>query len=249
MGRAVPPTRRGLETMQLLKPVLVPINRAGWPFIAVFAAVTLILFGLWAPLGWLGVVLTAWCVYFFRDPDRVTPIRDGLIVSPADGVILPIVAAALPPPELDMEGGLRTRISVFMNVFDVHVNRSPCPGTVTNVAYTPGKFFNASLDKASEHNERMSLRIRPDNTAGGDQDIGVVQIAGLVARRIKTYMRNGQSVSAGERIGLIRFGSRVDIYLPVGVNPIVTGGQRAIAGETVLADMRAQEPPRPGEIR
>lgn len=235
--------------MHLFKSIIVPINKAGWPFIAVFAAVTLVLLSIAPPLGWIGVVATAWCVYFFRDPDRVTPLRDGLIVSPADGLILPIVPAAMPPAELGMGEGLRTRISIFMNVFDVHVNRAPCDGIVTKMAYQPGKFFNASLDKASEHNERMSLRIRPDNTAGGDQDIGVVQIAGLVARRIKTYMRSGQSVSAGERIGLIRFGSRVDIYLPVGVNPIVSGGQRAIAGETVLADMRAQEPSRPGEIR
>lgn len=233
----------------MLKSVFVPINRAGWPFIALFAAATAGLFLLLAPAGWLGVILTAWCVYFFRDPDRVTPIRAGLMVSPADGLILPIVPAAVPPPELEMGAGLRTRISIFMNVFDVHVNRSPCDGMVTHVTYTPGKFFNASLDKASEHNERMSLHIRPDDTPGGESDIGVVQIAGLVARRIKTYMKAGQSVGAGERIGLIRFGSRVDVYLPVGVNPLVTAGQRAIAGETVLADTRAQEPARPGDVR
>lgn len=235
--------------MHLLKPVLVPVNRAGWPFIGLFAAVTLLLFAFAGHVGWLGIVPTAWCVYFFRDPDRVTPIRDGLIVSPADGVILPIAAAAMPPPELGMAEGLRTRISIFMNVFDVHVNRAPCDGTVVATAYSPGKFVNASLDKASEDNERMGTRIRPTDTDGEGSDLAVVQIAGLVARRIVTYIKDGQTLRAGERIGLIRFGSRVDVYLPVGVNPIVMAGQRTVAGETVLADTRAQEPPRPGEVR
>ena len=235
--------------MNLPNSILVPINRAGWPFIAAFAAATVVLFLVAAPLGWVGVVLTAWCVYFFRDPARVTPLRDGLIVSPADGLILPIASAAMPPAELGMDDGLRTRVSIFMNVFDVHVNRAPCDAIVTKMAYRPGKFFNASLDKASEHNERMSLRLRPSGATGDHDELAVVQIAGLVARRIRSYMSEGRSVRAGERIGIIRFGSRVDVYLPVGVNPIVAAGQRAVAGETVLADTRAQEPARPGESR
>lgn len=229
--------------------ILVPIHRAGWPFIAAFAAGTLVLFAVAEPLGWVGVILTLWCVYFFRDPDRVTPQREGLIVSPADGLILPIVPAAIAPPELEMGQGLRTRVSIFMNVFDVHVNRAPHDGIVTRMAYRAGRFFNASLDKASEHNERMSLRLRPSGAANDDDEIAVVQIAGLIARRIRPFVSEGRSVRAGERIGIIRFGSRVDVYLPVGVNPVVAAGQRAVAGETVLADTRVQEPARIGESR
>lgn len=234
--------------MKLPNSILVPIHRAGWPFIGLFSVATLGLFFAWIPAGWAGVVMTAWCVYFFRDPDRVSPTREGLIISPADGVVLPITQAP-PPPELGMEDGPRTRISIFMNVFDVHVNRAPCDGTIVTRAYTPGKFFNASLDKASEHNERMSMRLNPTFAGNGGGDLVVVQIAGLVARRIKTFVGDGQAVRGGERIGLIRFGSRVDVYLPIGVNPLVAPGQRAVAGETVLADVRAQEPSRPGEVR
>jgi len=227
---------------------LPPIHREGWLLIAAFAAVTAILFMFAGPPGWLGVVLTAWCVYFFRDPARVTPSREGLIVAPADGVVLPVVDAA-PPAELDMGEAPRTRISVFMNVFDVHVNRAPCDGMVIATAYRPGRFINASFDKASEHNERMAARIRPA-AAGehGDGDVAVVQIAGLVARRIKSGLTEGQSVRAGERFGIIRFGSRVDVYLPSGFTPLVIAGQRSIAGETVLADARAQEPQRRGDV-
>ena len=227
---------------------LPPIHREGWKLIAAFAAVTAILFIFAGPLGWLGVVLTAWCVYFFRDPARVTPSREGLIVAPADGVVLAVVDAA-PPAELDMGETPRTRLSVFMNVFDVHVNRAPCDGMVIATAYRPGRFINASFDKASEHNERMAARIRPA-AAGehGDGDVAVVQIAGLVARRIKSGLTEGQSVRAGERFGIIRFGSRVDVYLPSGFTPLVIAGQRSIAGETVLADARAQEPQRRGDV-
>lgn len=227
---------------------LPPIHREGWLLIAAFAAVTAILFMFAGAPGWLGVVLTAWCVYFFRDPARVTPSREGLIVAPADGVVLPVVDAA-PPVELDMGEAPRTRISVFMNVFDVHVNRAPCDGMVIATAYRPGRFINASFDKASEHNERMAARIRPA-AAGehGDGDVAVVQIAGLVARRIKSGLTEGQSVRAGERFGIIRFGSRVDVYLPSGFTPLVIAGQRSIAGETVLADARAQEPQRRGDV-
>ena len=227
---------------------LPPIHREGWPFIAAFAAVTAIAFVFALPLGWLGVVLTTWCVYFFRDPARVTPDREGLIIAPADGVVLPVVEA-MPPAELDMGEAPRTRISVFMNVFDVHVNRVPCDATVIATAYRPGKFINASFDKASEHNERMAARIRPPGAGDdGGGDIAVVQIAGLVARRIKCGLAQGQTVRAGERFGIIRFGSRVDVYLPAGFSPLVIAGQRSVAGETVLADARAQEPRHGGDV-
>ena len=226
-----------------------PIHREGWPLIAAFAAVTAVAFVFAGPFGWLGVVLTAWCVYFFRDPARVTPARDGLIIAPADGVVLPVVDAA-PPAELAMGAAPRPRISVFMNVFDVHVNRVPCDATVIATAYRPGRFINASFDKASEHNERMAARIRPSGSGDdGGGDLAVVQIAGLVARRIKCGLAEGQSVRAGERFGIIRFGSRVDVYLPAGFNPLVIAGQRSVAGETVLADARAQEPQRGGNVK
>ena len=217
------------------------IHREGWPFIAAFVVVTAIMFSIADPVGWLSVILTAWCIYFFRDPDRVTPTRAGSIISPADGVVLPVVQAA-PPAELGMGEAPRTRLSIFMNVFDVHVNRAPCDGTVIATAYRPGKFVNASFDKASEDNERLAARIRPNGKSedGGD-DIAVVQIAGLVARRIKSNFAEGRTVAAGDRFGIIRFGSRVDVYLPAGYNPLVIAGQRSVAGETVLADTRAHE--------
>ncbi len=224
-----------------------PIHREGWPFIAAFAAVTAILFWWAGPFGWLGVVLTAWCAYFFRDPARVTPSREELIIAPADGVVLPLVDAA-PPAELGMGEGKRTRISVFMNVFDVHVNRAPADGDVIATAYRPGKFINASFDKASEDNERMAARLRLPGHGDGN-DLAVVQIAGLVARRIKSELAEGQTVRAGDRYGIIRFGSRVDVYLPTGFTPMVIAGQRSVAGETVLADARAQEPQRGGELK
>jgi phosphatidylserine decarboxylase len=228
---------------------LPPIHREGWPFIAAFAVLTAILFAFVGPLGWLGVLMTAWCVYFFRDPPRVTPSREGMVIAPADGVVLPLAEAA-PPAELEMGEAPRTRISVFMNVFDVHVNRAPIDGTVVATAYRPGRFFNASFDKASEHNERMAARLRlPDGDGDGDNDLAVVQIAGLVARRIKSELAQGQAVRAGDRFGIIRFGSRVDVYLPSGFTPMVIAGQRSVAGETVLADARAQEPQRRGEVK
>ena len=224
--------------------VLVPINRAGWPFIAAFSVVSAGLGAFYGPAGWVGVVATLWCVYFFRDPPRVTPVREGLIVSPADGVVLPIVAAP-PPPELDLGDAPRARVSIFMNVFDVHVNRVPADGTITACAYRKGRFVNASLDKASEHNERMAVAMR----MADDRSLAFVQIAGLVARRIKCTLDEGQAVRTGERFGLIRFGSRVDVYLPEGAAPLVVAGQRTLAGETVIADLRAQEPARQGEVR
>lgn len=224
--------------------VLTPIHREGHKFIVIFAVATLLLFLLWEPLGWIGVILTAWCAYFFRDPDRVTPIRDGLLVSPADGVVQS-VNDAVPPAELDMGDESRPRISIFMNVFDVHVNRAPASGEITRVAYTPGKFLNAELEKASEDNERNAVRM----TTEGGKDIAFVQIAGLVARRIVSHIDQRQKVLAGERFGLIRFGSRVDVYLEKGTNPLVCVGQRMIAGETVLADEKARERQRVGEMR
>ena len=224
--------------------VLPPINRAGWPFVGSLALVTLGLATVDGNLVWIGALSTAWCAYFFRDPDRVTPIREDLIVSPADGVIQAIEQSA-PPDELAMGDVLRSRVSIFMNVFDVHVNRMPCDGVVTALKYTPGRFVNASLDKASALNERNSVQV----TAPGGWDVACVQIAGLIARRIRCALDVGQSVRAGERFGLIRFGSRVDVYLPEGVAPLVSVGQRTVAGETVVADVRAQEPARGGEVR
>jgi len=228
----------------LLKDILVPINRAGYPFIAIFAVVTLLLYVWWAPLGFVGLVLTAWCIYFFRDPDRITPVDENLVISPADGVVQSIVQAP-PPPELDMGDKPLTRIAVFMNVFNVHVNRVPVNGVISGKHYRPGKFFNASLDKASEFNERMSLKVKMKD----DREIGFVQIAGLVARRIICDVDEGRAMRAGERFGLIRFGSRVDIYLPEGTVPSVIEGQTAIAGETVLADLKVKGDARKGEVR
>ena len=219
---------------EVLKSVLVPIHREGWPFIGIFLAVTVVLGWLWAPLLVPGGILTAWCTYFFRNPDRVTPTASGLVVSPADGVVQ-MIEAAPPPAELEMGPAPLTRVSVFMNVFNVHVNRIPTDGTITGLSYRPGKFLNASLDKASIDNERQSVRM---TTAQG-HDIAFVQIAGLVARRILCTLKTHQAVRAGERFGMIRFGSRVDVYLPDGVAPRVCVGQLCVAGETVLADLTA----------
>jgi phosphatidylserine decarboxylase len=223
---------------------LAPIHREGWKFIALFALATLVAFALANVLGWIGVVLTAWCAYFFRDPQRVTPVREGLVVAPADGLIQ-MIEPAPPPPELDMGGDPRIRVSIFMNALDVHVNRAPVDGRVTGLAYRPGAFFDASLDKASADNERQAVRI----TTPGGKDIAVVQIAGLMARRIVCDLAEGQEVRAGQRFGMIRFGSRVDVYLDDGMAPLVAVGQRAVAGETVIADAAATEPPRQAEVR
>jgi len=215
---------------------IAPINAEGYPFIGTFALASLVLMWLWSPLGWLGVVATIWCVYFFRDPPRVTPLREGLIIAPADGRVSRI-ANAVPPTELALGDRPVPRISIFMSVFDCHVNRSPVSGRIDRMAYRPGRFVNADLDKASEDNERNCLVIR---TANGTE-LGIVQIAGLVARRIVPFVRPGTSVAAGERIGMIRFGSRVDLYLPEGVRPLAAEGQTTVAGETVVADLRGGE--------
>jgi len=210
----------------------VRIHPEGFPFIGIFALASLFLFWVWTPLGWIGVVLTIWCALFFRDPPRVTPTREGLVISPADGRVSQIINA-VPPVELNLGEQPMPRVSIFMSVFDCHINRSPIAGRIERIAYKPGTFINADLDKASEDNERNSFVI-----ATGPTRIGVVQIAGLLARRIVCFSREGASVGAGERIGMIRFGSRVDVYLPDGVRPLVAAGQTATAGETVIADLR-----------
>jgi phosphatidylserine decarboxylase len=230
-----------MSVLASIRSQLVPIHREGYPFIAGFAVAALVLFFIWQPLGWIAAILTAWCAYFFRDPSRVTPIREGLVVSPADGRVSRI-ADAVPPTELGLGTMPRPRVSVFMSVFDCHVNRSPVTGRVARIAYRAGKFINADLDKASEDNERNAFLIESPAAP-----IAVVQIAGLVARRIVCFKREGDEVGAGERIGLIRFGSRLDVYLPPGTTPLVAEGQIAVAGETVLADLAT--PPSPPAFR
>lgn len=212
---------------------LVPIHPEGYVFVAGFAFAAFILNWLSPTLGWIGFIATAWCAYFFRDPPRVTPLRDGLVVSPADGVVS-AVGFFLPPPELGLGTEPMQRVSVFMSVFDVHVNRAPITGRILKIAYKPGLFLNADLDKASEDNERSGMVI--ETPAGR---FAVVQIAGLVARRIVGFVKEGEPISVGDRFGLIRFGSRVDVYMPAQARPMVAVGSRAIAGETILADLNA----------
>lgn len=223
--------------MNMMSTFVKPMHREGIKFVATFAAITFLLFMIADVLGWIGVGLTVWCYYFFRDPERVTPDREGLIISPADGIIS-LIEPAIPPAELGMADEPLTRVSVFMNVFNCHVNRTPITGEITAVAYRPGKFFNASLDKASVDNERNSLCIKMED----GRSLAVVQIAGLVARRIVCFIEPGAQLTSGERFGLIRFGSRLDVYLPNGVVPMVAIGQTMVAGETVLADLTASAP-------
>jgi phosphatidylserine decarboxylase len=231
-----------MSIVNSMSSALVPIHREGYRFIAIFAAVTLVLFWLGlSTLGWIGVILTLWCAYFFRDPERVTPLRQGLVISPADGRVSAI-ESVVPPPELDLPREPVVRISVFMNVFDVHVNRSPLDAMIGRITYVPGAFVNAELDKASTDNERQALTLELDD----GRLVGVVQIAGLIARRIVKFVSEGERLAAGQRFGLIRFGSRVDVYLPKGVAALVCVGQRAIAGETVLADLASSEGERLG---
>lgn len=218
---------------------LAPVHPDGHKFIGVGALATLLFFVLWPPIGWLLAIVTAWIVYFFRDPARVTPMRDGLVVSAADGRISSI-EKVVPPAELGLGTEPRVRISTFLSIFDVHIQRSPVPGRIVRSVYIPGAFLNAALDKASEENERRAIVV--EMPGGGE--VGVVQIAGLVARRIVTFSREGDSVAAGQRFGLIRFGSRVDVFLPPGHTALVSVGQRAIGGETVFADLKSPEPER-----
>ncbi|MBV9826406.1 MAG: phosphatidylserine decarboxylase [Alphaproteobacteria bacterium] len=221
----------------MLRQILAPIHSDGWKFIAIAAVVTLLLFLLWAPAGWFGVVATLWIAYFFRDPWRVTPRRPGIIVSPADGLIVS-VGPATPPPELGLDPIAVPRIGIFLNLLDVHIARAPIGGQLVARRYTPGKFVSANLDKASLDNERLAVSIAPD--AG--PAIPFVLIAGLVARRIVCPAYEGQRLTIGQRIGLIRFGSRVDVYCPPPYMPVVAVGQRTVAGETVLADSAAAAP-------
>ncbi len=227
--------------MTMLGTFIKPMHPEGIRFVAIFAAITVVLFLFSDVFGWIGVILTIWCYYFFRDPKRITPTRAGLVVSPADGIVS-LIEKAVPPEELGMASDALTRVSVFMNVFNCHVNRAPVGGEIKAIAYRPGKFFNASLDKASVDNERNSLCIQLED----GRQIAVVQIAGLVARRIVSFKEPGQTLQTGERFGLIRFGSRLDVYLPEGVQPMVSVGQSMVAGETVLADFQSSEEARSG---
>lgn len=220
-----------MSVINSIRSQLAPIHPQGYPFIGGFALASLILFWLWTPLGWIGTLATAWCAYFFRDPVRITPLREGLVVAPADGRVSRVVNA-VPPLELGLSDRPLPRISIFMSVFDCHVNRSPVSGRIEKMVYRAGKFISADLDKASEDNERNAFVIATSRAR-----IGVVQIAGLVARRIVPFVQEGQAVAAGDRIGMIRFGSRLDVYLPEGARALVAEGQTAIAGETTLADL------------
>ncbi len=215
----------------------IPIHREGWRFIALFVFTNAALFWLWQWAGIAFLPLTVWCIAFFRDPERTPPDGENLLVSPADGVLLPIVEAE-PPAELDLGSQARRRLSIFMNVFDVHVNRLPVSGEVIALAYRPGRFINASFDKASLHNERMSLRIRPTGSADPAADLAVIQIAGLVARRIVCDIKAGDRVRRASRFGMIRFGSRLDVYLPLSAKIVVKEGSVTRAGETVLAELQ-----------
>jgi phosphatidylserine decarboxylase len=210
---------------------LVPVHRQGYPFIAGAAVIALAILSLNTFFGMIAVGLALWTALFFRDPVRVTPVREGLVVAPADGTVSSI-GPARPPRELDLSDEPLLRVSIFMSVFNVHVNRAPVTGRIERVAYKPGIFLNADLDKASEDNERNGLVIR---TMAGR--VGCVQIAGLIARRIVCFVREGEEIGAGERFGLIRFGSRLDIYLPPGTKVQVAEGQLTTAGETIIADL------------
>ena len=218
---------------------LAPVHRDGHKFLAIGLGLTLLFFLVWPPLAWVMAAITVWCAYFFRDPDRVTPMREGLLIAPADGRITSVETVS-PPAELGLGLEERVRISTFLSIFDVHITRAPIPGRIVRSLYVPGAFLNAALDKASEENERRAFILeRPDGT-----EVPVVLIAGLIARRIVAFVHEGDSVGAGERMGLIRFGSRVDVYLPPGKTALIAVGQRAIAGETVFADLKSEEPER-----
>lgn len=220
-----------------IRNTLVPIHREGYRFIAAFAIGSVILGILWEPLFWIGLLLTAWCAYFFRDPTRTTPLDDRLVIAPADGIVSS-VGRASPPAELGLGTTETTRISIFMNVFSCHINRAPVRGRISLIEHRPGRFLNADLDKASQENERNGLVIESPNGP-----VAVVQIAGLIARRILCWAEAPGEIAAGERFGLIRFGSRVDVYLPASARPRVSVGQIAVGGETVIAEFGSDVPP------
>jgi len=226
-----------LDILDSIKSVLAPPHKAGYPFI--LGGIVLAVLGLlfWHVLAWVGLIFTLFCLYFFRDPERVPPPRADVFLAPADGLVVS-VEAAVPPVELGLGPAPRMRVAIFLSVLDVHVNRVPISGVVTRIAYRAGTFVNAALDKASEDNERNALAIR----LPGGQEIAVVQIAGLIARRILCEVTEGQAVVAGARFGIIRFGSRTDLYLPEGTLPLVAVGQRMIGGETVIAELGAAGP-------
>ncbi len=220
-----------LSVIDSIRKFIPPVHREGYPFIAIAFVAALALMLVWEPLGWIGFIITVYVAYFFRDPVRVIPLDPNLVVSPADGLVT-AVDQAVPPPELGLGRDKRTRISVFLSVFNVHVNRVPVGGTITRISYRPGKFLNADLDKASEDNERNSLIIK-----SGESEVAVVQIAGLIARRIVCWAREGDQIAPGARFGLIRFGSRLDVYLPKGAVTVAAVGQTAVGGETILAEL------------
>ena len=224
-----------MSVIDSLRRQVVPIHPEGYIFIAICAIASLFLNWLWPVLGWPCAIVTFWCITFFRDPPRVTPLREGLVIAPADGVVSSL-GFFVPPPELGLSDKPLQRVSIFMSVFNCHVNRAPVTGRIAKLAYKPGLFLNADLDKASEDNERSGMIIE---TAAGR--FGVVQIAGLIARRIVSFVREGETIGVGDRFGLIRFGSRVDVYLPEGVKPLIGLGAKAVAGETVLADLKSSE--------
>jgi phosphatidylserine decarboxylase len=217
--------------------VLAPLHPDGFKFVLAAVIATALLFLVSKPAGWVAVVVTLWIIYFFRDPWRVTPLREGVVVSPADGIVMS-VEPALPPPELEMGDAEVARVGIFLSLFDVHVNRAPIGGRVAALRYTKGRFLDASRQEASLHNERMAIRVSPP--AG--PEIAFVQVAGLVARRIVCDLREGQRIATGQRVGIIRFGSRVDVYCPPPYVTMVAAGQRMVGGETVIADRFAREP-------
>jgi phosphatidylserine decarboxylase len=223
-----------MDILQSIKSVISPPHKEGYPFIIGGLIAVFIGLVFWHPIAWLGLIFTAFCLYFFRDPERVAPPRGNVFLAPADGLVVSI-EPAVPPEELGLGPIPRPRVAIFLSVLDVHVNRAPIAGVVTRIAYRAGKFFNAADDKASDDNERNALAMR---LATG-QEIAVVQIAGLIARRIVCEVTEGQALTAGARFGIIRFGSRTDLYLPVGTLPLVAVGQRMIGGETVIAELLA----------
>ena len=220
------------------------INNDGWRFISIFAAATAVLAIIWLPLGLIGLVLTVWCYYFFRDPDRITPQIKNVVVAPADGIVQ-MITRVTGPEELGLNNKTFNRISIFMSVFNVHVNRAPASGKIIRKAYIKGKFFNATLDKASKDNERQLLAMRTEC----GKEIAFVQIAGLIARRIICYAKDGQQYQAGERFGHIRFVSRLDVYLPTDIEPQVCVGQTMVAGETILANLKSEAPRVEGAVK